>query len=179
MKKSTQVDAKKLADHCLTDTLLSDFQLEGLKTRPASAVRTDELFELLHRIATDKKPSTPADIKAHVITLFTSLGVPAGMADAERAKLEDLETQLTASLAALPAGEPRAVLQNTLKETTDKLAAAAANTVAFAERWVAKGEDGIKHLYQQFEHLFETGKERAQEWFTIHARIVTGILGPQ
>jgi hypothetical protein len=46
--------AKRLADHCLSDRLISDCQF-GDKVWAASAVRPDELFDLLHRIATGKK----------------------------------------------------------------------------------------------------------------------------
>lgn len=60
--------AKGLADHCLNDTLLSDFQFAGMHWS-GSAVRADELFALLHRIATGKKPGTPPEIQADVIAL--------------------------------------------------------------------------------------------------------------
>lgn len=35
----------------------------------------------------------------------------------------------------------------------------------------------MRVAYQKFEHWFETGQERSQEWFTTHARIITGMLG--
>ena len=74
-KKDT--GAKSLADHLLKDDLLSDSQIWKWTYR-TNAVRADELFDLLHRIATGKKtktgdkttPEEEIKIKNDVITLL-------------------------------------------------------------------------------------------------------------
>ena len=170
--------AKKLADHCLNDSLVSDSQFLGFKGR-ATAVRTDELFDLLHRIATGTKPGSPDEIKKHAVSLFKALGVPDSvfeLAAAERAKLVILENGLREAVAGFD-GPAKDALQKALDDTTAKLAGAAIDAKKSAEAWAEQREADIQRIYQKFEHWFETGQERAQEWFTTHARIITAILG--
>ena len=73
LKAEVGKQGKNLADHLLKDPLLSGSQfLDHVGT--AKAVRAEELFDLLHRIATDRKPGTPDEIKQDVITLFAHSG---------------------------------------------------------------------------------------------------------
>lgn len=174
--------SKKLADHCLNDTLISDSQFLGFKGR-ASAVRTDELFDLLQRIATGRKPlGTEGDheIRQHAVALFKALGVPENvftLVENEVSQLRNLHSDLTTQLDSLPPGPAKEAMQKALDETSRRLTAAAVDAAQSAERWVAQGEARIREVYQQFEHWFETGQERSQEWFTTHARIITWIFG--
>src|SRR5258706_97480 len=90
LKAEVKGRGKLLADNLLKDPLISDSQI-GSKVKAANVVRADELFDLLHRIATGKKPGTPHEVKNDVIALFKSLGVPDSVfevAEAEKARIE-------------------------------------------------------------------------------------------
>lgn len=165
--------AKQLADHCLSDSLLSDFQIGGIR-RPASAVRADELFDLLYRIAKDPKSGAPDEVKKHVKALFKGLGVPVEMAEAEYGKLEALKGHLDEKLSELPDGSP---LKQALKTIEEETSARLTAETDFAKHWVGQGEAGIKTVYQKFEHWFDAGQERSQDWFSTHVRLITLFLG--
>ncbi|NBV22074.1 MAG: hypothetical protein EBS05_09165 [Proteobacteria bacterium] len=170
---------KLLADHLLQDHLLSDAQI-GESVKLASAVRADELFALLHRIATDQKPGTPAAIKNDVIVLFKSLGVPASvfeLVESEKQRLAALKADLDTQLAVLPAGPVKDQLLKVKADTEARLTNTAAYAGDAATRWAAQGEADIQKMYTKFEHWFDTGQERSQEWFATHARVITAILG--
>lgn len=179
LKAEVKGKGKALADYLLKDPLISDSQI-GNKVKPASAVRADELFDLLHRIATGKKPGTPAEIKNDVVALLKSLGVPASVFEllaSEKEKLQTLKADLSATLGALQDGPAKELLQKTEQDITAKLGNAASCAEDCATRWTAQGEIAIQQVYQKFEHWFQTGQERSQEWFTTHARIITAVLG--
>ena len=179
LKSEVRGKGKELADHLLKDPLLSDSQIRGA-VKLTSAVRADELFDLMHRIATNKKPGTPEEIKKNVITLFKSLGVPDSVftvAEAEMTKLTDLKANLEKAVQALPDGPAKEAANTALQETTTKLANMTTDAAASAKRWSDQGEKSIQLVYEKFEHWFETGQERSQEWFTTHARILTAYLG--
>lgn len=178
---------KNLVDRLLMDRLLSDSQL-GNRVWRTNAVRADELFDLLHRIATGRKTTTadkssPKDeigIKQDVITLLKGVGVPdsvfARTAD-ETKKVEAWLAGISANLTTLPAGTERDKLLKEKEKWEVLLETQIADGKDIAIRWAAQGEAEIQKIYQKFEHWFETGEERSQEWFTLHARIITGILG--
>jgi hypothetical protein len=200
---------KALADHLLKDPLISDSQF-GRLVGKATAVRPEELFDLLHRIAIGKKEvakenkpkesdlwatiksffrwcfnlfqkkSEPTDIKQEVIILFKNLGVPADvfvMAEEEKVRLQNLKADIDNQLKGLPKGPAEELLRAEAKKVDHLLTFAATSTQEAAIRWAAQGEAEIQKIYQKFEHWFETGEERAQEWFTTHARIITSLLG--
>ncbi|MDB6027381.1 MAG: hypothetical protein JWM68_3604 [Verrucomicrobiales bacterium] len=188
LKAKAGGQGKRLADQLLKDPLISDSQF-GRWVGKTNAVRAEELFDLLHRIAIGKKTftpdqldknTTPAQIRDDVIALFKNLGVPAHvfeMAAEEKAKLEKLKTDITAQLTVLPEGPTKQLLLAEAKKAEDSLTLAATSAEEAAIRWAAQGEAAIQRIYQKFEHWFDTGEERAQEWFTTHARIITSILG--
>lgn len=179
LKAKAEGGGMELAEHLLKDSLISDSQI-GQWVGTAKAVRAKELFALLHSIAIGKKPDTPPEMKNHVITLFKNLGVPASvfeLVESEKTKLEALKDDIAKQLANLPDGPAKEQLQKTKAEIEGKLANAAAYAQDVATRWVAQGEAEIQRIYEQFEHWFETGQERSQEWFTTHARIITAVLG--
>jgi len=179
LKARARGDGKALADHLLKDYLISDSQL-GFWRGKASAVRPGELFALLHSIAVGKRAADQSEIRNHVKTLFKGLGVPEcvfEMTDAEKARLGSLKAEITAELATLPAGNSKDCLQAKLESIEIWLKNTESTLEAVAIRWAGQGEAEIQRIYQKFEHWFETGQERSQEWFTTHARIITGLLG--
>ncbi len=179
LKSGVGEKGKQLANHLLKDPLISDSQVKQY-VGMAKAVRPDELFDLLHRIAVSRKPGTPHEIQRDVIHLFKSLGVPESvfeLVESERRKLEALREDIDAQLARLPDGPAKEQLQKLKTETEAKLGNAEAYAGDAATRWLALGESETHKIYQKFKHWFETGDERSKEWFTTEARIITGILG--
>lgn len=221
--------SKKLADHLLTDRLLSDKQfLWGVGT--ATAVRPEELFDLLHRIATGQKIVTDEDVKAGIYRLFAALGIDRatlsmsnptvvltslqaavtslpGATAAEikaaadaAAALTNIRTALTAHVApgaapalkpavadvtawvaslttafqGLAASGPREAALEALQLANNHLASLAIHgATVLAEHVQAR----LTQAYQKFESWLDTGEERAQEWFKMHAWWTTLIVG--
>ncbi len=175
LKAEAKGKGKMLADHLLKDSLLSDSQL-GSWCGMAKAVRPEELFDLLHRIAIGKKRDAP-EIKKDVITLLTNLGVPQSvfeLVENERQQLDNLSKDIATRLAGMQDGPVKEALLKLKAETDARLLDPAKDT---ATRWAELGDAKLQKIYQKFEYWFETGQERSQEWFTIHARIITCILG--
>ena len=111
------------------------------------------------------------------------LGVPAYVfetGDDQKKRLEGLKADFSTKLATLPDGPAKEKLLGEINKIETWLATWLTNTAKEAEGavilWAAQGEAKIQEIYQKFEHWFETGQERSQEWFTTHARIITGVL---
>ena len=168
--RASVLRAKLLADHLLKDPLISDWQLKNT-VKLASSVRADEIFDLLHRIATGKKPGTPAQIKDDAVALFKALGVPDSVfavVAAEKADLEAFVTDLKQAVQSLPDGSAKDAATIALQQAQARLANMTTDAEASAAKWTAQGEQNIQRVYQKFEQWFETGQERSQEWFTTH-----------
>lgn len=169
---------KKLADHLLRDSLLSDVQL-GSWVRPASAIRPDELFDVLYRIAAGKKEGTPDDIRSSVLELFASLGIERSAFEAAGQKIDrthEVIRSLTAALDGLPDGSQKSAIFGTLDELNTSLSSLTASAGKQVIDLAADAQQALTGAYQRFEFWFATGQERAHQWFTTHARVVAAIF---
>lgn len=169
---------KKLSDHLLRDSLLSDVQL-GTLVRPASAIRPDELFDVLYRIATGKKEGTPPDMRAGVLDLFAALGIERSVLESHGKQLTQTHqviNNLSTTLATLPDGPEKASISNTLKELNASLPRLSVVAGQPVIDLAADAQQALKGAYQRFEYWFATGQERAHQWFTTHARVVAAIF---
>ena len=185
---------KHIADHVLRDTLLADQQIFWFKPS-TTAVRPDELFDLLHRIATDQKKVVVDDrnlnpeqkkqkedeIKGGVVLLFKALGLaappaPAGVPGVP-AVPEPALAKLKEALALLPEGPAKADALQSLETTTARMTELVASAGAEAAKAATAVQAQIQAAYQKFEAWLNTGQERAQDWFALHAKVVTLCVG--
>lgn len=169
---------KQLADHVLKDSLLSDVQF-GPVVRPASAIRADELFDVLHRIATDKKAGTPTDIQNSVIRLFSALGVDKSVLERTGATVkeaQDVMQKLSTAVESIKDETAKTEVSKAFSEVSTKMTTLANNAANQMLTTVAGAEAAIQDAYQRFEHWFETGQDRARQWFTIHASMATAFF---
>lgn len=148
--------AKKLANYILKGRYLSDSFLPSWPIlrwwRHAEAVRPTEVFDAVQRIALGKESgdygyvSTWAKIKAWL----TNTKVPN------------------------VSGKARRILQG-LGIPEDKIATAT-TAIASGQQVAKEFTDASEASYKRFDYLTRTCQERAQQWLTMHARILTIIF---
>lgn len=183
---------KELADHLLKDPLLSDRQGWGI-VGAATAVRPEELFDLLFRIATGKKAitgpvggkandngsSAAADaqkkIKDSVDMLFNGLGITPADLNSNRIATSANEKMAALKKAAesLPDGEVKTQLLSRLGEAISEMGQLAARIQTEESKAEAAFQANLHAAYQRFEAWMDTGQERAQDWFRWHSNAVT------
>ena len=219
-----ETERHKLADYLLRGRLLSDsflpIELRSSKwpnfvqrwvksLRSTSAVRPQELFDAIHRIAIAKEPAD-ANLKANARTLLIALGVSeADLQKAEdeikdaTAKAQQISDQAKNALGSLDLSKQidviaslnlsdeakqrlnslQAEIQNRahqievafhdqVKNITDQVSAYGKNIAARA----VSTAQSIDAAYEKFHYWTCVCEERAQQWFTMHTRILTVIF---
>ena len=183
--------AQKLACRILSGRLLSDSKISQSQTpenesnnfrRCATAVRPDEVFDALHRIATGRNPRF-ADLADDARAVLKGLGVSDEVLAAATAQVaavtgqslpqvagnvQEMVGAARKSLAGLPA-EQRAAVEAAIKPLEDRL-----NTLEInAAKGVQDVAKALDDACKKFKYWFEVSQERAQQWFTTHTRAVT------
>jgi len=176
----SEQNAKKLANFVLKGGFLSDSFLPNwwiLKPwRHAAAIRPEEVFDAIHRIAIGKEPvSKGSNLTETAQRLLIALGVDEKTIDDavdEIGFVQKGTKQLTeAVLKSLPEADQTKV-QGALKIATDRLSAAgqaAATQIVSAARTFDVAR-------QKFADWTCICQERAQQWFTMHTHIITAVF---
>jgi hypothetical protein len=146
-------NTKDLARLILKGPLLSDSFLPDWPIirwwRHSAAIRPDEVFDAIYRIATGRRPSNPTLQKA-ARTLLVALGMDENTIDDAAAK------------------SPRA------HKTAKSFADTADDAVHSLSDKKVRAQ--VQDAYQKFQYWTQICQERAQQWFTMHTRIVTIIF---
>jgi hypothetical protein len=183
------VMGKQFADHILTGPLLSDSSMKWLPKfwRRASAVRPDEVFDSIHRMAIGRKGAS-SEMQRNAQCLLVALGFDpktllgaAGKvtASATAARALGAPGKAGGAPAAMadPAEPPEAVAaQKALEQVAAQLRAVAAPQIERAAAGAEAAASTVDQAYKQFQYWFEIGQERAGQWFTVHTRICTIVL---
>ena len=187
--------AKKLADQVLTHPAISDSALSIAKKWPvtwkrASAIRPDELLEILERIAGLTPGTAVGD--AHVAAAQAAAETAKNTADAaieaaaadkgnSKKKLEAQKTKKTSEEISLKLAATR-LLRATNVATPATTAALAAINAQLPALAAAQGAAVIAELnaatnvaLANLEKWFNSAQDRAKQWFAMHARIATVI----
>jgi hypothetical protein len=147
--------AKKLADQVLTHPAVSDSVLSMAKNWPlawkrASAIRPEELLDVLHRIA--EKTAVPA-------------GSPATVEEAAARLVDGLGKSGANAL-------DSAAIALALDEMRKQLPALVAQKGARAIREFEAASNVTLHNLEKY---FNASQDRAKQWFAMHTRIITVI----
>jgi len=175
--------AAGFADCLLSGRLLSDTGARRFGRR-ATAVRPDEIFDAINRIATGRREA-PADLRDDARRLLKGLGLTEEFLDDAEAQVaaatgaarqlagsvQQLRDAATATIAHLPEDQQVPVLA-AIRAITDRLDSY--ETVG-AERVEAVAQ-AVDAAYKKFQYWFEVGQERAQQWFASHTRWITIAL---
>ena len=169
--------AQGFADRILSGRLLSDTSARWLGRR-ATAVRPDEVFDSIHRIATGRREA-PAELRADAQALLIALGVDEGVLNNAAAQFgvaavatKQLGDAATTAIAQLPANQ-QASVQAALDAVTTRLTATAAAAAERVQQDTAAFADAAEAAYKKFHYWFDVSQERAQAWFTSHTRWFT------
>jgi hypothetical protein len=174
-------DAKGFADRILSGRLLSDSKNRNV----ATAVRPDEVFDSIHRIATGRREA-PEDLRNNARRLLMALGVDQTFLDNATAQVEaatgavqgvtgtvqELQNTAMAAIAQLPESQ-RAPVQAALTAVTTQLGAYETAAVQQVQQTAAAVAQAVEAAYKKFQYWFEVSQERAQQWFTTHVRWFT------
>ena len=157
---------KAFTDQVLTGPLLSDSSAQWFPKlwRRAAAVRPDEVFDSIHRIAIGRK-TVSQEFRANAQNLLVALGFDkeamVSVANQINGAVQPVQNVATAAGLANVATQLRAL-------TTAQANRAVAEAVATAGT--------LDQAYKQFQYWFEIGQERAQQWFTMHTRLCTVLF---
>lgn len=198
---SLEAEKHKLAGYLLKGGLLSDSFLPnsflekwknnrvvsklvaGLNHwRHSSAIRPGELFDAIHRIAIGKEPATE-NLRNNAQSLLIALGVNKDTLDAAtKTTTEAGETVKTLTnnaknaLASVTDENVRqriqAAVDGAVNAATNELRAAAADAAALG----VSAAGTIDAAYEKFHYWTCICEERAQQWLTMHTRILTVIF---
>jgi hypothetical protein len=173
--------AKALARHILQGPLISESSFKHWPPcwRIATAVRPDEVFDAIHRIAIGKREA-PAEMVATARRLLAGLGVDeAALTHAQATAADVAKTISEANAAAtrglelIPDPQARADAQQALAAVTNRLEADAAR---IAQTVADAGTQTLENAYARFKYWCDIAQERVAQWFALHTRIITVLL---
>lgn len=174
-KSQKEVDG--LIDHLLKDPILSDSWLKKFssKLRLATVVRSDEVFDAIHRIAIGKAGT--GEQQAYAKNLLIALGMDevsqdtSNVIDTTKRIADKVDSALKELLEKAPPelGPARDAVEQVTAELK-AFAKAEADRVAQSATVAAAA---IDNAYQKFQYWCDTAQERAQQRFAMNTRLVT------
>jgi hypothetical protein len=183
---SMEKKRKELARFVLRSRLLSDSFLPNWSVlrwwQRASAVRPQEIFDAIHRIAIGKEPSEKA-LKDNATSLLIALGMDQQtLADATKKITDAEETANTLAANANKALDSildaniRQKVQNEVNTAVTSVTSALRTAGTAAADQIVKNAGTIEDAYKKFHKWTCICEERAQQWLTMHTRILTIIF---
>lgn len=178
---------KQFADHILTGSLLSDSSMKWLPKfwRRATAVRPDEVFDSIHRMAIGRKGAS-SEMQRNAQCLLVALGFDPKALVGVASKVGTFATtaralatpgkEESASGPTMAADKKKVEMGKALEQVALQLNAVAATQIERASAGADAAAAAADQAYKQFHYWFEIGQERAGQWFTVHTRICTVVL---
>lgn len=173
--------AKELAAHILRGPLLSDssFKHWPSRWRIGTAVRTDEVFDAIHQIATGRR-AAPAELIGAARNLLLGLGVNHKQLAEAAKQMSDARATVAEASAAAHAGIA-AISDDDLRQKAERAVADLGRelesyAVAEADRMAASSAavaQSLEQAYERFRYWCEIAQERVGQWFTLHMRLIT------
>ncbi len=176
-----KLKAKALTSDILTGSMVSDSSIVRLTRffprwlrnlwRHATAIRADEAFDAIHRIATGKKKTTD-EFQTNARDLLVALGMGPEKLDILKAQQGQVTSALEgfdAALGALPPGTATDIMT----EARAALLSVAAEAQTQVQAATAEFAGGVEAAYRKFQYWFDLGQDRAQEWFATQTRLWT------
>lgn len=172
----SEKQAKEFTNHVLKGAMISDSSF----WRRATAVRPDELFDAIHRIALGKQYQDASDhFKDYAKNLLLALHVNKQYLDEGASAIEsagEVTKAAESAISALPEGTSRENLERSFSKVSNQLQAYA---TAEADRIKQQAIDTaltLDQAYEKFKFWCDVCQERVQQWFTMHTRFFTVIL---
>ena len=173
--------AQTLACRILSGQLLSDSPMRKFG-RCATAVRPDEVFDALHRVATGRAEAAP-ELRKNARDLLRGLGISEAFLSQAEAQVSAITGSVTNSVKQLAAAADTAVAQlpeaqqgpikAAIGQMAEKLNAFETSAVATIGQDAAAAAQVMDDAYKKFTYWFEASQDRAQQWFTSHTRWFT------
>jgi len=180
-------DTKELARCVLKGRLLSDSFLPDWPIirwwRHTTAIRPDEIFDSIHRIAIAKKIPDDENLRENAQGLLVALGMDRQALKDAAAKIlgaqktvQGFADDAKKAIQGVSDAKARDRVQAILGAATAKVGTYEAEAVAVAEKAVTEAATSIDATYQKFQYWTEICQERVQQWFTMHTRVITIVF---
>jgi|GEM_PF-4980375 len=175
--------AQGFANHILGGRLLSDTSA-SIFGRRATAVRPQEVFDAMLRIATGRREA-PVEVRNNARRILQGLGLREAVlnaAEAQVAAATGIGQQLTGTVQQLRDAAATAIAQLPADQQTQAREAIAAISDRLNAYEVAATRDAaaltgaVEGAYRKFHYWFDVSQERAQQWFSSHTRWFTIIF---
>ncbi|HTP66270.1 MAG TPA: hypothetical protein VMJ66_12840 [Geobacteraceae bacterium] len=177
----TQESAREFADYVLQSPLISDSSSKWFPVfwRRATAVRPDELFDAIHRIAIGRL-SSPEQIRIYAQNLLAALGIDkktledaaAALGSAGRT-VDGIVSKANDALRYVPSSDLRQELKTALTGVTTQLQAYANKEADRIGQAAVSAAATVDDAYGKFRYWSNIGQERVQQWFAMHTRFLT------
>jgi hypothetical protein len=180
----TDQNVTDLARSILKGRLVSDSFLPNWGIfkfwRHATAIRPDEAFDSIHRIAIATKSFDEPALRESAQNLLVALGMDrqvlqtaAKQVLAAQHEINGFASDVDNVLQNIPDKNVRLKMQALANAAKVRSEAIRSEAVAAAEKTVATAADSIDKAYQRFHYWTDLCQERVQQWFTMHTRIIT------
>jgi len=175
--------AQGFANRILGGRLLSDTGA-SIFGRRATAVRPQEVFDAMLRIATGRREA-PVEMRDNARRVLQGLGLRQAVlnaAEAQVAAATGIGQQLTGTVQQLRDAATTAIAQLPADQQTQAREAIAAISDRLNAYEVAATRDAaaltgaVEAAYRKFHYWFDVSQERAQQWFSSHTRWFTIIF---
>lgn len=182
VQNTTDLARSVLKGRLVSDSFLPNWRIVNW-WRHASAIRPDEAFDSIHRLALAKKSPDNQCLRQSAQNLLVALGM-------DRQLLENAATQILQAQQDVKgfADDAKAIVQSISDKTlrnklellansaTAKVGAIGADAVAAADQALVGVASSIDAAYQRFQFWMDICQERVQQWFTTHTRIITVVV---
>jgi hypothetical protein len=147
--------------------------------RPTSAARPQEIFDAIHRVAVGNEyedPNKPTESEQERVEnakqLLSALGIRIETSPDALQATKTLRDAVNAALAAVPDQSLREKAEDALAKVSSNFSKLEANAARFGATVIGD----IDAAYEKFNYYTCIAQERAQQWLTMHTRILTVIF---
>jgi hypothetical protein len=182
VQNTTDLARSVLKGRLVSDSFLPSWGIFKL-WRHATAIRPDEAFDSIHRIAVGKKSPDNESLRQNAQNLLVALGVDRQLL--ENAANQILKAQQDVKSFSADAKQAvqsisdqklRAQIETVATSAIAKVGGVGADAVAAADNALSAAATSIDTAYQKFQFWTDICQERVQQWFTTHTRIITVVF---
>lgn len=182
VQNPTDLASSVLKGKLVSDSFLPNWGIFKL-WRHANAIRSDEAFDSLHRIALGKKSPDDECLRQNAQNLLVALGVDRQALETAAEQIlnaqqgvRDFANEAKSIVQLIPDRNLRARLEVLANTASARVGSVGAEAVGAAEKALTNAAASIDSAYQKFNYWTDICQERVQQWFTMHTRIITIVF---
>src|SRR4051794_8380321 len=181
VQNTTDLARSVLKGRLVSDSFLPNWRILNW-WRHASAIRPDEAFDAIRRLALAKKSPDNQCLRQNAQNLLVALGMDRKLLENAAANILQAQQEVKSFaddaktvLASISDRNLRAQIELIANSATAKVGAIGADAVAAADQALVGVASSIDAAYQRFQFWMDICQERVQQWFTTHTRMITVV----